>query len=150
MKLSALMLAFFSFALPSVAEEATPPVLIQQIIQSEYSTAYNPTNNSAAELVKADSLNAEIRMRAILLSSSDEELKTCFALSILNHSIQRIEIMLQNKTPTSLHLPSALDRLQWQRDALVKYLRTIQKKKAEPTSAGDSATRDAGLGTPKK
>ena len=119
----------------AVAGEASPQELVQRLIQSEYAMAYNPTNTTSDELVKADAQNAEVRLKAILLASSDEELKTCYALRLVNQSIVRIQEMIRKNTPTSMDLRTALDGPIAQRAILVKHLRKIRERRAEQSAA---------------
>lgn len=131
MRLMTITVAWLGMIACTVAGDASPQELIQRLIQAEYTFAYNPTNTTSDELIKADALNAELRLKAILLASSDEELKTCYALRLVNQSIVRIEDMIRKNAPTTMDLRTAINGPMAQRAILVKYLQEIRKTKAE-------------------
>ena len=123
--------------IPAAMAQEDAPSLITRYIQSENAVAYNPTNNTPEELIKADAFNAELTLKRLLVASNDEELKTCYALRIANQGIQRIESMMQSKVPvSSMDLPFTLQRSITHREVLVNYLREIQKRKAEQWGPG--------------
>jgi len=132
--LSCLMMMSSGFA-----QEATPQELITRLIEAAHNSAYNPINNSPEELLKADAINAELRLKQLLLVSTNEELRICYALRIVNQSIGTIEQMIRNKTPTSMNLTTALAGPLRQREILVKYLREIRKQNAEQSAAPNAA-----------
>ena len=119
-----------------LAQDGIPQDLIDKLINTEHSFAYNPIDDTPAELIKTDAFNAEQTLKHILLTSTNEELRTCYALRIVNHNIRRIEEMIRNNTPTSMPLPEALQGPMAQREILVQYLRSIQNKKAEQGGPG--------------
>ena len=125
------------FLIPAVMAQEDAPYLINRYIQSENTFAYNPTNNTPEELIKADALNAELTLKRLILASNDEELKTCYALRIANQGIQQIESMMRSKVPvSSMDLPTTLRLSITHREVLVNYLREIQKRKAEQGGPG--------------
>ena len=127
MKNTIIILLSSIVVLTSYSEEISPSALITKIIKDSHSFGYNPVDKSEDELIKADAINSDLRLREIILNSTDEELITCYALSIVNANIERISAMQKNNTPTNMHIPSVLEGLSEQRKLLVKHLRKIQK-----------------------
>lgn len=126
--------------------DLTPDEVVRTIINWEGVVAYNPTNNFPAEMIKADALNAELRLKTLVLESGSEELRICFALKVVNGLIRSLEVQMKDATPDVR--PKQQERLTGllaNRELLVKYLREQQKasnKISEATSPKRAAPQD--------
>lgn len=49
--------------------DLTPDEIVRTIIKSEHYAAYNPVNKSTEELIKADAINAELRLGSLIVAS---------------------------------------------------------------------------------
>jgi predicted outer membrane protein len=128
MKTSIICAAVAMVTLASTAMAADD--LASKVIQSEPIGAYNPTNNSEEELNKAAAFNSGIRLQYIILHETNEELKICFALRILESQIAAAR-RLASDTSDDGRAKRYLAGLQDTQTKLAKQLRAIQDKKAK-------------------
>jgi hypothetical protein len=123
--------------------DLTPDEIARTIIQSEHYAAYNPVDRSTDELAKADAINAELRLRRLILESNNEELIFCYALSIVNRRLRDFEAHLSDSEPKMNIRPAdAIKGLKAQRALLVKYLNDMNKTD-KPNKASDATSEPA-------
>ncbi len=109
--------------------DLTPDEIVRTIINWEGAVAYNPTNNSSAETTKADAVNAELRLKTLILQSSNEELRICYALKVINGIINSTESQMKDALPdVRPKLQQRLLGLLTNRKLLVEDLMAYQKR----------------------
>jgi hypothetical protein len=93
----------------------------RRVIASESKPSHNPIDSSEAELNKSAVINSALRLRHLMLSDAvSEELRVCYAISIVEQKIQ-VAISLKSQSLT--------DSLRDTQTKLAVLLRQIQSRK---------------------
>jgi hypothetical protein len=136
-----ILLTFMSvFALTVIAGERGTEDVATTVIRSEFHAAYNPLDNSEAELNKAAAINSALRLQHLMLHEvSDPELRVCYALRVLESQIviARRSISVSRSDSAQKHLDILLKR----QAELAGWFRELQKQKAEQADAHEPPPR---------
>ena len=112
--------------------------LASEVIRSEPIAAYNPTNNTEAELNKAAAINSGVRLQYLILHEASQEVRVCYAIRVLDSQIvaaQRLAAAPSDDGRAKRYLAGLLDK----RTKLAKQFRAIQDQKAEPSGAANGS-----------
>lgn len=139
----AIILFLISFVSSSQAliydlNNMTEEKLVEQIIKDDAQIYFNPTEGSEEDRLECLALNAGgIEFQHLMLSSTDQSLKTCYALKILNTRISAFEgeFSKENHEKDVVSEEWNVDRILYenfisQRIVVARYLEQIQEKQA--------------------
>ena len=104
--------------------------LASTVIRSESRAGYNPVDKSEAELNKAATINSALRLQYMMLHEvTDQELRVCYALRVLESQIAAARVITSGSNSNSSQNRDQLDVLLKRQAELARQLRDLQDKR---------------------